>query len=266
MNKKKSPASDNAERPYHSVLDEMNDIGYNQSQKGGSEMATIETRVDRLEIVMMELAEAQMRTQVSLKMLSDEMKDFKDEMRDFKEEMRDFKDEMKDFKDEMKDFKEEMKADRKRLNQQLGELANKWGTVVEDMVVPNIPRIAREYFGWSDIEDFMVRRKVRNKRDASQRREFDVIAVGDNQVIINETKSTPRIDYIDEFIEILTQIEDYFPEYTGKTIIPIFASLHIGEDVVNYLTRKRIYAMAMGEETMELKNFQRMAESLPTER
>ncbi len=119
-------------------------------------MATIEKRVDRLEIVMMELAEAQMRTQVSLKMLSDEMK-----------------------------------ADRKRMNEQWGELVNKWGTLVEDMVAPNIPRIAREYFGWSDIEDFMVRRKVRNKKDGAQRREFDVIAVGEHQVIINETKSLP---------------------------------------------------------------------------
>ncbi|RMF27986.1 MAG: hypothetical protein D6759_16665, partial [Chloroflexi bacterium] len=45
------------------------------------------------------------------------------------------------------------------------------------------------------------------------------------------------------------------PEYRGKRIIPIFASLYMGEDVVNYLTRHRIYAMAMGEETMDLLNF-----------
>ena len=151
------------------------------------------------------------------------------------------------------------------MNEQWGELVNKWGTLVEDMVAPNIPRIAREYFGWSDIEDFMVRRKVRNKKDGAQRREFDVIAVGEHQVIINETKSSPRIDYINEFIAVLAQIEDYFPEYAGKTIIPIFASLHIGEDVVTYLTRQRLYAMAMGDETMELKNFQRVAESQSTD-
>ena len=195
-------------------------------------MLTTKERVDRLETMMMELAEAQMRTQVSLKLLSDEMKNFKDEM----------------------------KADRKRLNEQLGELANKWGTLVEDMVAPNIPRIAREDFGFGQVEDFMIRRKVRNKKDPSQQREFDVIAVGTHQVIINETKSTPRIDYINEFIQVLGEIEDYFPEYTGKTLVPIFASLHIGEDVVTYLTRNRIYAMAMGDETMELKNFQPVTE------
>ncbi len=244
----------------------VNEIKYNKSKKGGFEMLTTEERVDRLETVMMELAETQMRTQVALKTLSDEMKDFKDEMKDFKDEMKDFKDEMTDFKDEMTDFKDEMRADRKRMNEQWGELVNKWGTLVEDIVAPNIPRIARENFGFSDIEFFAVRIKVRNKKDRSKRREFDVIAVGETQVIINETKSKPRIDYINEFIEILPQIEDYFPEYTGKTIIPIFASLHIGADVVTYLTRNQIYAMAMGDETMELKNFQQVIERRTTER
>ncbi|MBC8231993.1 hypothetical protein H8E77_20775 [bacterium] len=144
------------------------------------------------------------------------------------------------------------------MNKQWGELAHKMGTIVEDIVAPNIPRIAEEYFNFSGIEDFMVRRQVRNKKDRAKRREFDVIAAGENQVIINETKSTPRIDYIDGFIEALAQIEDYFPEYMGKTIIPIFASLYIGEDIVNYLTRNQIYAMGMGEETMEIINFQQM--------
>ena len=292
-------------------------------------MPTTEERVNRLENIMIELADAQMRTQLSLKNLSDEMQDFKNEMRGFKDEMLDFKDEMRgfkdemlsfkdemrefkdemlnfkdemrefkdemlnfkdemldfkdemrgfkdemlnfkdemrgfkdemlDFKDEMREFKDEAKTDRKQMNKQWGELANKMGTIVEDIVAPNIPRIAMEYFGFSDIEDFMVRRQVRNKKDRAKRREFDVIAVGENQVIINETKSTPRIDYIDAFIEVLAQIEDYFPEYAGKKIIPIFASLYIGEDVVNYLTRNKIYAMGMGEETMELLNFRQVS-------
>ena len=202
-------------------------------------MKTIEEKDNRLEDIVMELAEAQMRTQVSVKTLSDDTVEFKNEMRDFKDEMR---------------------GDRKRQNEKWGELANKWGTVVEDVVAPNIPRIAREKFGWHDVEDFMIRRKVRNSKDPSKRREFDVIAVWGNQVIINETKSTPRMNYVDDFIEALQEIEDYLPEYTDKQIIPIFASLAIGEDTVNYLTKNRIYAMAMGDETMDLKNFQQVVD------
>ena len=104
----------------------------------------------------------------------------------------------------------------------------------------------------------MVRRQVINKRDRSKRREFDVIAVGQDAVIINETKSKTRISYVDDFIEALGQIFDYFPEYAEKQIIPIFASLHLDESVINYLTQNRIYAMTMGGETMQIVNFEQV--------
>ena len=157
-------------------------------------------------------------------------------------------------------WEKKLAEERRAWNKRWGELANRLGTVVEDIVAPNIPRIARDYFGLPEIEDFMIRRKVRHKRDRTRRREFDVIAVGEDWVIINETKTSPRIEDIRDFIKALEEIEDYFPEYQGKRVIPIFASLYMGEDMVNYLTRHRIYAMAMGDETMDLLNFQALGD------
>jgi hypothetical protein len=147
--------------------------------------------------------------------------------------------------------------DRQHWNKRWGELAQKMGTIAEDIVAPNLPRIARVHFGCQDLEDFMVRRKVKNKQDPSKRREFDVIAVCADKVLINETKSTPSVEAINDFIKALEEVTAYFPEYQGKTIIPIFASLYLDDDLVNYLTKKRIYALAMGDETMELLNGQR---------
>jgi hypothetical protein len=86
--------------------------------------------------------------------------------------------------------------------------------------------------------------------------------VCENKVLLNETKATAKVEYIDDFLKALEDIEGYFPEYQGKTIIPIFASLYLGEDIVNYLTKKKIFAMAMGNETMELLNVQKV--SLPS--
>jgi hypothetical protein len=204
-------------------------------------METVAQRVDRLEQVMIELAEQSKITQREVARLSTEMLEFKEEMRAFKEEMREFKREM---------------------NKRWGELANKMGTLVEDIVAPNISGIAREYFGCSDIKDFMVRRRKRNTKDASKVREFDVIAVCDDKVIINETKSNPKIEYINEFINVLKEIYDYFPEYRGKKIIPIFSSLYIPEDLVTYLTKNRIYAMAMKDDTMDLLNFEQVIDDV----
>jgi len=149
-------------------------------------------------------------------------------------------------------------ADRKTWNKKWGELANKLGTIVEDIVAPNLPRIAREHFGCQELDDFMIRRQVRNKTDPSKRREFDLIAVCADKFIVNETKSKVSVEYIDTFIESLAQLGDYFPEHRGKMLVPVFSSLYISDDLVNYLSRHGIYAMSMGDETMELVNADRL--------
>ncbi len=74
-------------------------------------------------------------------------------------EMKEFKDEMKEFKDGTLTWRQEIDEERRRMARQWGELANKMGTFVEDIVFPNIPRLAKEYFGCEDLEDIMVRRK-----------------------------------------------------------------------------------------------------------
>src|SRR3989337_2324433 len=214
-------------------------------------MPSVKDKVDTLERVLEEyiknVGNAQMQTER-------EMRGFKDEMRGFKDEMRECKDEMKEFKDEMKEFKDEMREDRRNMNKKWGEIVNKMGTLVEDIIAPNIPRIAREYFKCEDMEFFGLRVTKRNSKDKSKSREFDIIAVCGDTVIINETKSSPRVDYINEFLEILKEVCEYFPEYESKKIIPIFSSLYIPENVVTYLTKVKIYAMAMKDDVMDLLN------------
>ncbi len=211
-------------------------------------MAKLGERVDRLESL---LGQFIVNTDVALRRLEASLEAFKEEMKVFKEEM-------EAFKEEMKEFKREAREDRKNLYRMWGELSNKMGTLVEDIVVPNIPGIAKKYFGAEELDDFMVRRRKKNVKDKSKVREFDVIVVWDGKVIINETKSTPKIEYIDDFIEVLKEIEDYFPEYKGKEIIPIFSSLYLSEEIVKYLTKKKIYAMAMKDDNMDLLNFEKI--------
>jgi hypothetical protein len=196
-------------------------------------MPVIEERVDTLESL---LGQFIIHTDVALRRLENEMRGFKDEMRG---------------------FKDESEKDRKRMNKQLGELANKMGTIVEDIVAPNITRVAEEYFGCGDLEDFMIRRKKKHSKDKSKIREFDVIAVCNDKVILNETKATIRSEYIKDFIDFFKNEEfyEYFPEYKGKELIAIFSSLYISDDIVQVLSRSSIYAMGMKDDTMDLLNF-----------
>jgi hypothetical protein len=156
-------------------------------------------------------------------------------------------------------FKEESRRERAEMNKRWGEITNKLGTFAEDMVAPNIKGIAKRYFGCEDFEDFMVRRKKRHSKDKSKRREFDCIAVCEDMVILNETKATPKIEYINDFIDVLKEFYDYFPEYKDKKLIPIFASMYLGDDLVSYLTKNGIYAMAIKEDTMDLLNYDDVA-------
>lgn len=143
------------------------------------------------------------------------------------------------------------------MNRQWGDLANKMGTVVEDIVAPNIPRIAKEYFGCEQLDYIAIRVKKRNTTDKSKRREFDAIALCDGVFILNETKSSPEIRDVEKFAAFVNSNElfEYFPEYKGYKIYPIFSSLYLDESFVNYLSSRGIYALTMSSDTMEIVNF-----------
>ncbi|MEY3219380.1 MAG: hypothetical protein RIT27_737 [Pseudomonadota bacterium] len=236
-------------------------------------MAAIEERVDTLEMLIgqfivqtnlmysrMEkdtraLKEEMREFKYEMSLFKEEMQDFKNEMSAFKLEMLDFKKEMQDFKKEMQDFKEESRRERKEMNKRWGDIANSLGRLVEDIAAPNIPFLAQHVFHCGESTEFFgIRVKKPNKNAISTLREFDVVAVYEKHLIINETKTNPRIDYIDNFIETLKIWQNYFPEYAHKTLIPIFCSLYISDDVVNYLSKNCIYAMSMGEENMTILN------------
>lgn len=155
-----------------------------------------------------------------------------------------------------KTFKEEVRQDRKEMNKRWGDLANRLGTLAEDIAAPNVRTIATTRFGCTDIDSYSVRVMRRSRQDRKRLTEFDVVITCGDYLFINETKSTPREEYVLDFAEKLEDIFDFLLEYEGKTVIPIFSSLHLPEPIVQLLTKHKIYAMALGGETMELLNYE----------
>ncbi|KER09395.1 MAG: hypothetical protein HY22_11860 [[Candidatus Thermochlorobacteriaceae] bacterium GBChlB] len=240
-------------------------------------MAEVNRRLTDLETVLGEYmaqnALAARRAQLEQAQRDEEMRQFKGEMKDFKDEMKDFKDEMKDFKDEMKDFKDEMNAfknridkfvensekSREEMNKKWGDLVNKLGTIVEDIVAPSIPAVAAKYFGIADYDKLLVNAYVRSSVNRSVRREFDVVLIAETAVLWNETKSTVRQDYMEQFISALPSFTDFFPECTDKRLVPIFSSLKLTVEQIKFLSRNNIYAMAMTGSVMDIMNFNDVA-------
>ena len=157
---------------------------------------------------------------------------------------------------------EARKKDRKEWNRRWGELANRMGTVVEDIIAPSIRRMAREELGCGDESLFCPRISVVRSDDRHYRREFDALYVGTGAVLLNETKTTARSEDARAFVGFLERDEFalYFPEYRDLPIVPVFSSLSLTENLVRYLTRNGVYAVAMGNEAMQVLNLKSVRE------
>jgi len=246
----------------------------------------LETRTDSLEallgqfivsvnaaLIRMERGIGQFREEVRAdtesfkKEVKADTESFKDGMKAdteaFKKEVRADTESFKDgMKADTEAFKEEMKADMKKhreeMNRRWGDLANKMGTLVEDMVAPNMTEIARKYFNDAAFDFFAVRLMKRKTGENAVRKEFDIIAVSVRNFYIAETKSKPKPEHVAEFSAVLKELPEYFPECRDKKIIPVFSSLYIPEEVQKHLTGHKIYAMGIKEGTMELLNFEEL--------
>ena len=219
------------------------------------ESIVLEPRVTNLEELMAQLTRNVGELTRNVNSLQDEMRDFKDEMRDFKDEMRDFKDEMRGFKDEMGDFKDEMRGFKTEINKKWGELSNKMGTMAEDLVAPSIERILKETVGCPDnqVEWQAVRIKARHQ-NSGQQREFDVVAVCGDYLLVNETKSYLRPEDLPEFVNLLTEVRDYFPQYNEKQVIGSIGSLYVDSSLVRRGERLGLIVSGMGDHLMQVLN------------
>ncbi len=216
-------------------------------------MIRVETRVINLEKMMSQLIQTVEQTSREMREFKEEMRDFKDEMRDFKDEMSDFKDEMSDFKDEMRDFKDETRQIQREMNKKWGELSNKMGTMVEDLVAPSIPRIFSEALGCERQDIDSAVRVKRNRQGVSK--EFDVVAVCGDYVLVNETKSRLSPDAITNFVQnTLPVAKTFFPEYADKKVVGAIASLYVDESLVRYGEKLGVIVLGFGEDVMEVLN------------
>jgi hypothetical protein len=213
--------------------------------------------VDRLSFEMREFKEEMREFKDEMSDFKDEMKEFKNEMRDFKDEMKGFKDDMSDFKDESEKFREENRQEQRRFNRELGDIANKYGRMTEDLVAPSVGRILSELLGIKEAEKgclVNVRIRRRDSQHPNRTREFDAVADLGGYVLFNETRSNLTSRDVKEHIAKVPVFRRYFPEYKDHKLILSVASLQIDKSVINYATRHGVVALAVGHELMDILN------------
>lgn len=191
-----------------------------------------------------------------------DMQAFKEEMRQHREaserKMQVFREEMRQFRDrfdaeiqESQTARREMKIE---MNRRWGEFSRIIGRMAEDLVAPSIPQILRSLTDCPE-EQMEFRAIQVKKRLVAKEREFDVVAVCGDYVLINETKNRLRSEDIKNFAEkVLPTARDFFPEYAQKKFIGAIASLYVDERQVRDGERRGIIVLGFGQDVMEVLN------------
>lgn len=196
-------------------------------------MEEIKEKVDRLEYALMRLAYTQQKTEM---------------------ELQEFKREMLEFKNEMREFKDWSKKNIENLNRQWGNLANKLGTLVEDIFAPSIDIVIKKHFKIAP-DRIYTNLLVRKNGDEL---ELDIVAssVKEKKLFVVEVKVNPdREEYVERFQRKLSMVFEYLPEYAGFELLPIYAGFSMKENTVKKLSQLGIYAMVARGDILEIVNF-----------
>ena len=225
-------------------------------------MSAIGQRVDRLEDAVIAVARSSrasvralsrshLLTESGLRDLGSEMRGFKDGVLDFKDEMRGFKNEMLDFKDEMQSFKNEMLIYRRQANQEWGRLANRLGSLVEDLIQPALPVLVEEWEGRRP-EHFGI--NLRRRLAGGREREYDAMAAVGNHLYVASIKSVLHSRDVDRFVAGLGALRLFFPEYEQYRLIGVLAAPAVEMNVVKRAEKRGLYCLAIGLNLMDVQN------------
>lgn len=202
-------------------------------------ITTVTRRVDRIESALISLIEQVDRTSKRVDQLSVEMAEFKDEMAEFK--------------DEMAEFKDEMRKDRKEMNVKMGHLANRLGTMVEDMVLPSIGRVLKQVVE-CEGEPSASTVRTRRQSDDGRSQEYDGVVVCGGYLLICDAKSRLEVRDIERFTRLLAEARDFLPEYAHLKIIGAMGTLYIDKSLVVKGEREGLIMLGVGEQLMEILN------------
>jgi hypothetical protein len=185
-------------------------------------MNTMEDRMSRVERMLEEMAENNLAMQGGYRVLEAQTVAFREEIR--------------------------------QAQRTWGELANKMGTLVEDIVAPGIPAVFQAVFGWATFDATIQRMRRRHRTDSGRTREFDYVVVTRDVVLITQTKRTLRPDDLDEMLAVLHDAREYLPEYQDRPLVGALASFSVDPSLVVAGERRGLLMFGLGTGLLRLLN------------
>ncbi len=137
----------------------------------------------------------------------------------------------------------------KATDKKLDALIGKWGRFVEGLVLPAAKRLFQSRgFGIDGVSP-------RNKRERNgETLEVDVLAVGDEYVVMIEVKSTLGVQDVKDHLKDLSRFKAFFPEYKDRKLIGAVAGIVIDEGVDRYAYQQGLFVIGQRGDTVRLLN------------
>ena len=147
-----------------------------------------------------------------------------------------------------REFKE-LKHLFQRTDEKINAVDGKWGRFVEGLVVPGIKRL----FGERGIllEKVYLRAEAHKQGETI---EIDVLAVGEEHVVMVEVKSTLSVDDVKEHLQELGRFKTFFPEYADRKVLGAVAGIVIEHNVSRYAYQQGLFVIGQSGDAVCLLN------------
>jgi hypothetical protein len=126
-------------------------------------------------------------------------------IRETQEELKDLKESQKKTDESLKKTDESLKKSQESLNKSMGELSNKLGSVVEKILLPDLPQKFKELgFAFNRLSTYLISEGVYAQ--------IDGMLENGTQAILIEVKTTLRHKDIDDHLSRMNKIRQYADE------------------------------------------------------
>ena len=138
----------------------------------------------------------------------------------------------------------------KQLSTNLGDIGNRLGEFVEQMVAPAVVRVFRD----QGIEVHAVYPNISAKRNGVEL-EIDLLVVNDGTLIGVECKSKLVEAHIDAHLERLSNLKRVLPIYKDHQVMGAVAGMVVEEKVAKYALTQGLYVLRQNGEQIDLSTF-----------
>jgi len=139
----------------------------------------------------------------------------------------------------------------KTMTKSIGELGNRLGGFVEEMVKPGLVRVFQ-------AQGLKVHRTMQNLTcrddDGQFLAQVDLLVVDSDTAIAVECKSHLSIDDVNDHLDRMAMFKTCWPEYAAYKLLGGVAAMVLPEDVGRYAYRKGLFVLAQSGEAVEIRN------------